>query len=81
MLILLDEAGICASSGSACNSSSGSSSHVLEAIGVSDDLARGALRITLGHNTNRQEIDYAIEKIKQIVGELRKGSLEFEKYR
>ena len=81
LLLLLDEAGICASSGSACNSSSGSSSHVLEAIGVSDDLARGALRITLGHDTNRQEIDYAIEKIKQIVGELRKGSLEFEKYR
>ena len=81
LLLLLDEAGICASSGSACNSSSGSSSHVLEAIGVSDDLARGALRITIGHDTNRQEIDYAIEKIKQIVGELRKGSLEFEKYR
>ena len=81
LLLLLDEAGICTSSGSACNSSSGSSSHVLEAIGVSDDLARGALRITLGHDTNRQEIDYAIEKIKQIVGELRKGSLEFEKYR
>ena len=81
LLLLLDEAGICASSVSACNSSSGSSSHVLEAIGVSDDLARGALRITLGHDTNRQEIDYAIEKIKQIVGELRKGSLEFEKYR
>lgn len=70
-LIMLDQKGICASSGSACASGAREPSHVLKAIGRADDEAKGSLRFTLsGHNTE-EEIDTAVEVLTEIVGRLR----------
>jgi len=71
LLMSLDMEGICASMGSACTSGAMEPSHVLKAIGVSDDLAFGSLRITLGRWTTQKEIDYFLEKLPQIVTSLR----------
>lgn len=70
MLIMLDLAGICASSGSACTSGSTDPSHVLLAMGMSHDRARGALRLTLSEENTREEMDVVVEKLKGIVGQL-----------
>lgn len=70
-LVLLDMAGICASTGSACNSSDGKPSHVLTAIGKSEREARSSLRFTLSEFTTVEEIDYTISKLKEIVSMLR----------
>lgn len=74
LLLLLDDAGICASSGSACTSGSLDPSHVLLAIGRPHEVAHGSLRLTLSKYTTEQEIDYVIEKVPQIVEYLRKMS-------
>lgn len=71
LLILLDQQGICASGGSACASGASEPSHVLAAIGLPNDLARGALRLTLSEETTREEIDVAVEALQEIVGRLR----------
>lgn len=71
LLILLDQQGICASGGSACASGASEPSHVLAAIGLPNDLARGALRLTLSEETTREEIDVTAETLKEIVGRLR----------
>lgn len=71
LLILLDQQGICASGGSACASGASEPSHVLAAIGLPNDLARGALRLTLSEETSREEIDVTAETLKEIVGRLR----------
>lgn len=71
LLILLDQQGICASGGSACASGASEPSHVLAAIGLPNDLARGALRLTLSEETTREEIDVTVETLKEIVGRLR----------
>lgn len=71
LLILLDQQGICASGGSACASGASEPSHVLAAIGLPNDLARGALRLTLSEETTREEIDVTVEALKEIVGRLR----------
>ena len=71
LLILLDMKGICASAGSACSASSQEASHVLRAIGLSDKMARSSLRLTLSDVTTREEIDYTVQQIKEIVGSLR----------
>lgn len=71
LLILLDQQGICASGGSACASGASEPSHVLAAIGLPNDLARGALRLTLSEETTREEIDVTAETLKEIVGQLR----------
>lgn len=71
MLILLDNAGISVSTGSACSSHSIEPSHVLTAIGLSPKEARGSLRITLGIYNTKEEIDYTIENLKKIVKKLR----------
>jgi cysteine desulfurase len=71
LLLALDADGICASAGSACSSGSTEPSHVLIAMGVDRDVARGALRVTLGRGTTREQIDYAAGRIIAHVAELR----------
>ncbi len=71
MLILLDEKGICASSGSACAAGSLDPSHVLLALGLPPDLARGSLRMTLSADNTQEEIDIVVEELKKIVARLR----------
>lgn len=71
MLMMLDMAGICGSSGSACTSGSLDPSHVLLAIGLPHEIAHGSLRLTLGHETTREEIDYTVDQLKEIVAKLR----------
>lgn len=67
----LDEAGICASSGSACSAGLFMSSHVLLAIGVPDKIARSSLRITLGKENTIDDVKYLINKLEDIVYKLR----------
>jgi len=71
LLIMLDMRGICASSGSACTSGSLDPSHVLLAIGLKQEEARGSLRLTLSEENTREEIDFAVDSIKEIVARLR----------
>ena len=71
LLYLLDEAGLCASAASACASGAMEPSHVLAAMGVPRELARGALRLSLGHTTTRSDIHAAIDIIGTAVGRLR----------
>lgn len=66
MLIKLDEFGICASAGSACNTGSEEPSHVLTAIGLEPCYANGALRITFGDDNTKEDVDYLIDCIKNI---------------
>ncbi len=74
LLLLLDDAGVCASSGSACTSGSLDPSHVLLAIGRPHEVAHGSLRLTLSKYTTEKEVDYVIEKVPKIVEYLRKMS-------
>ncbi len=71
VLLALDAAGICASAGSACSAGSTEPSHVLAAIGVPRERARGALRLTLGRATTAEALDYTLEALRNIVGDLR----------
>lgn len=71
LLLNLDEKGICASSGSACSTGSLNPSHVLKAIGLSDDLANGALRTSFGDDNTKEDIDYLVENLKESVDKLR----------
>lgn len=71
MLLALDAAGIAASAGSACSSGSVEPSHVLLAIGIPVETARGAIRLSLGKGTTAESVDYAIERIASIAAELR----------
>lgn len=70
LLFLLDEAGLCASAASACASGAQQASHVLAAMGVADDVARGALRLTLGWSTTDADVDRALEVIPAAVSRL-----------
>ncbi len=74
LLLLLDDAGICASSGSACTSGSLDPSHVLLAIGRPHEVAHGSLRLTLSKFTTEEEIDEVIKKVPEVVSYLRKMS-------
>lgn len=71
LLFMLDEADVYASAASACASGAMESSHVLSALGLSDDLRRGALRLSLGHTTSSADIDRAISIITNSIGQLR----------
>ena len=71
VLIMLDMRDICASSGSACTSGSLDPSHVLLALGLSPELARGSLRLTLSEDNTRDELDIVVEELKQIVERIR----------
>lgn len=73
MLILLDRAGVAASSGSACSSGSLDPSHVLTAIGRTEEEAKDTLRLTLSHENTKEEIDEAIDDLKDAALSLRKG--------
>jgi cysteine desulfurase len=74
LLLLLDDRGICASSGSACTSGSLDPSHVLLAIGRVHDVAHGSLRLTLGEDATEEEVDYLIQSVKEVVEYLRSFS-------
>jgi len=74
LITLLDEDGICASTGSACSSKKLRASHVLTALGLEDWQAHGSLRLTLSRFSTKEEIDYALEKIPQAVNTLRRMS-------
>ncbi len=80
MLILLDQAGICASSGSACTSGSLDPSHVLLAIGLPHEIAHGSLRLTLSEKNTTEEIDYTVEELKKIIERLRGMSPLYEDF-
>ena len=71
LLLLLDDRGICASSGSACTSGSLDPSHVLLAIGRPHEVAHGSLRLTLSEETSEADIDYTIKAVKEVVTYLR----------
>ncbi len=80
MLILLDQAGICASSGSACTSGSLDPSHVLLAIGLPHEIAHGSLRLTLSEDTTKEDIDYTVDKLTEIIARLRSMSPLYEDF-
>lgn len=80
LLIKLDMAGICGSSGSACTSGSLDPSHVLLAIGLPHEIAHGSLRLTLSEENTMEEMDYVVEQIKEIVSYLRGMSPLYEDY-
>lgn len=80
LLIMLDMKGICASSGSACTSGSLDPSHVLLAIGLPHEIAHGSLRLTLSEEITKEEIDFVVESIKEIVAKLRSMSPLYEDF-
>lgn len=80
MLIKLDFAGICASSGSACTSGSLDPSHVLLAIGLPHEIAHGSLRMTVSQENTMEEMDYVIENLKKIIEDLRNMSPLYEDF-
>lgn len=71
LLLLLDDLGVCASSGSACTSGSLDPSHVLLAIGRPHEVAHGSLRLTIDAQTTAEEVDYLIATVTQVVAQLR----------
>lgn len=71
LLLHLNHHGICAAGGSACTSSLADASHVLKAIGLSDEEAKSSVRFTLGKENTREEMDFVVEKLAGIVEELR----------
>lgn len=71
LLLSLDKVGICGSSGSACTSGSLEPSHVLLAMGLPHEIAHGSLRLSLGHETTQEDIDYVLEMLPGIVSKLR----------
>lgn len=80
ILIMLDMAGICASSGSACTSSSVDPSHVLLAIGLPHEIAHGSLRLTIGYENTKEEMDTVVDNLKRIITNLRNMSPLYEDY-
>ena len=80
MLLMLDQNGICGSSGSACTSGSLDPSHVLLAIGLPHEIAHGSLRLTLSEETTKEELDFTVDKLKEIVQYLRSMSPLYEDF-
>lgn len=80
LLIMLDMKGICASSGSACTSGSLDPSHVLLAIGLPHEIAHGSLRMTLDEETTKDDLDYVVDNLKEIVAQLRSMSPLYEDF-
>ena len=80
LLLMLDNYGICASSGSACTSGSLDPSHVLLAIGLPHEIAHGSLRLTLSAETTMEDIDFVVDCIKQIIERLRSMSPLYEDF-
>ena len=80
MLMLLDDSGVCASSGSACTSGSLDPSHVLLAIGLPHEIAHGSLRLTLSEETTLADADYVVDTLKGIIERLRSMSPLYEDF-
>ena len=80
LLILLDQLGICASSGSACTSGALDPSHVLLAIGLPHEIAHGSLRLTLSEENTIEDIDFVVDELKKIVERLRHMSPLYEDF-
>lgn len=80
LLILLDQKGILASSGSACTSGSLDPSHVLLAIGLPHEIAHGSVRLTLSRETTEEEIDYIVDTLKTVIERLRSMSPLYEDF-
>lgn len=80
LLIMLDMEGICCSSGSACTSGSLDPSHVLLAIGLPHEVAHGSLRMTLGEENTKEEMDFVVDAVKRIVERLRSMSPLYEDF-
>ena len=80
MLMLLDAAGICASSGSACTSGSLDPSHVLLAIGLPHEIAHGSLRLSISEETTMEEADFVVDQLKGIITRLRSMSPLYEDF-
>ena len=80
ILLNLDNKSICASSGSACTSGSLDPSHVLLAIGLPHEIAHGSLRISIGKYNTKEEIDYLIENLVEIISRLREMSPLYEEF-
>ncbi len=74
LLLKLDEKGICASAGSACSTGSNSPSHVLTSIGLDSKMADGTLRVTFCEENSKEDVEYLVENLEDIVTELRKKS-------
>ncbi len=81
LLLLLDEKNICASAASACSTGNASPSHVLTAMGVPANLARGTLRLTIGYQNTPEEIAYTVECIKKAVKKLRENAEDYRRYK
>ncbi len=80
MLLQLAARGICVSSGSACTSGSLDPSHVLLAIGLPHEIAHGSLRMTLGRDTTREDVDFAVDSLKATLQNLRMMSPLYEDF-
>ena len=78
LILRLDNAGICGSTGSACSTGSLDPSHVLMAIGLPHEIAHGSLRLTLGEQNTEEDVDYLIEKVAEVVAGLRAMSPVWE---
>lgn len=74
LLLMLDQMGVCSSTGSACTSGSLGTSHVLKAIGLPPEIAQGSLRLTLGDANSEEDIDYVLNVLSETVGKLRNMS-------
>ena len=77
---MLDMKGICGSSGSACTSGSLDPSHVLMAIGLPHEIAHGSLRLTLNEEITKEDMDYVVDCLKEIVQKLRSMSPLYEDF-
>lgn len=80
ILIMMDMKGICVSSGSACTSGALDPSHVLLALGLKQEEASGSLRLTLSEENSREELDYTVESLKEIISRLREMSPLYEEF-
>lgn len=80
LLLLLDEMGVAASSGSACSSGSLDPSHVLLAIGLPHEIAHGSLRLSIGDATTEEDIDYVLDILPKLVNRLREMSPLYEEF-
>lgn len=80
LLLMLDRAGVYASSGSACTSGSLDPSHVLLAIGLPHEIAHGSLRMTLSEETTKEDVDYVVEQLQNIIEKLRNISPLYEDF-
>ena len=80
LLLNLDAKGICASSGSACTSGSSEPSHVLTAIGLPKEIAQASLRVTFGEDNSKEDIDYLVDSLTEIVNKLRSMSPEYNEF-